>query len=129
MSKLFRHYEKTNGIKKGSSCYFTVVDGKRVYETDSAQSLNIEDDSQIDCILDPINQETDIDKILFVIESNAYHFTELLLGSDKLSEFTSSNAEDYSKLGTCIATNTRLQKLQIKLHDTAGLDAKNSTKV
>jgi len=126
MINLFKVYEKANGIKKGSSHYITVNDGRRILETDSAQSLNIEDNSQIICYLDPINQEPAIDKILSVIESNAYHFTELFLGSDKLTEFSSSNAEDYSKLGTCIATNTRLQKLQIKLHDTAGLDAKNS---
>ena len=49
MSKVFRHYEKANGIKKGSSFY--MFGDRRVSETDSAQSLHIEDNSQIDCCL------------------------------------------------------------------------------
>ena len=126
MSKVFRHYEKANGIKKGSSFY--MFGDRRVSETDSAQSLHIEDNSQIDCCLSSTFTELpETDKILLKVKQNVYHFRELLLGSDELSEFISSYAEDYSKLGTYIATNTRLQKLQIKLHDTAGLYAKNST--
>jgi len=125
MSKVFRHYEKANGIKKGSSFY--MFGDRRVSETDSAQSLHIEDNSQIDCCLSSTFTEPETDKTLLKVKQNVYHFRELLLGSDELSEFISSDSEDYSKLGTYIATNTRLQKLQIKLHDTAGLDAKNST--
>ena len=78
------------------------------------------------------------DDILLKVEGNDENFTALVLANNNLStEFISNDGNDYINLGQSIAKNTRVQKLrihlktmdqqilQIKIHDTTGVDPMN----
>ena len=49
MIKVIRAYEQRQGVEK-CSLHF-IFDGKRISETDTAESIRIENDGQIDCCL------------------------------------------------------------------------------